>query len=1031
MTPEEEKALKDKIELTKEATQETAAQDTLLKDIIEKHTGNNQLLQETRQRQEDITGQLLQQLKAGEGNTLELKNTLNISRQVSNAIRDSIGPYKDIATIQKQITKNEKIDLQLKQQLTTLGISEVGGMKELAEEVNKRNKYASISKSLAEEAKQQQKDELNSLHEYRQAKISGDKEAIEAAKIKNDETQDIGSRLKEQIKTHSAIEAEASKILTPQAKQAQALLDSNKNLEEANSKLAEQLEIQENIANALGLTGGVLKVINKTLGGALGNTDQILKNSEERVKLLIEERSYYDEHGKLIVGNVSKFRGFGIQLHEIGKSIVENMLDPLVLLKAVLDYSDQITTLQKGMSLTKKEAKELKKTFGEISESMGDAAINAMTIQKAAGGINSALGDFAFTFEAPDMQKMVGEAAKFQEKMGGSNEEMTGIVQSSLLTGKGFEELQLGILEVTGELENQTGIRLDEAKLMKQSASVTGEIRAQLGGSVVEISKAIAAAKSFGMELATVAKTANSLLDFEQSIGAELEAELLTGKQLNLEKARLASLTGDYKTLAEEINKNVGDFSDFSNMNVLQQRAMAKAFGMSSDEMADMLVTEENIEALKEKARITGDKKTLQMLNQRTLQEDFNDSMNMMKQIFVDIVGGPGGALLGVIASIAKGIAEMANTFGGKLVLSIVIFGGVAFKIMSTFIKMRKIMVEFKAIMGSINLLTKSTNAAERLGLISKNQAVRARTRETLLQKEGMTTEKLSNLHRNAGLGTTLRKNAANTIGLGQKTTENTLEAQGNTLKNTGLLTRIREGVVNAANIVKRTALNSLKAIGNFLGFTSLGTTVAEGAAETVITANKGSQLGFMGGLITAGLTRLGVAVATAAANIASVSALTLGIGTVVALAAAGAGIAWLYSKTKPKKTGDFMSKGQNIGESVTPGGLKGNEGLISVGGKTRTFDTNVDEVNISPNAVTGVTPKQIPVKTSAITQQVTSAQQDNSDIVKAIKALGEKPGMSQTKTDTLPASTDLFAENTKIGKGVYQRQNEGQLLFS
>ena len=158
---------------------------------------------------------------------------------------------------------------------------------------------------------------------------------------------------------------------------------------------------------------------------------------------------------------------------------------------------------------------------------------------------------------------------------------------------------------------------------------------------------------------------------------------------------------------------------------------------------------------------------------------------------------------------------------------------------------------------------------------------------------------------------------------------------------------------------------------------------------------------------------------------------MTLGIGTVVALAAAAAGIAWLYNKTTPKKTGDFMSRGQNIGESVTPGGLKGNEGLISVGGKTRTFDTNVDEVNVSPNAVTGVTPKQIPVKTSSVTQQIASAQQDNTAIIEAIKALGEKPGMKHQSTDTLPPPTDLFAENTKMGKGVYQRQNRGQVSFT
>ena len=40
----------------------------------------------------------------------------------------------------------------------------------------------------------------------------------------------------------------------------------------------------------------------------------------------------------------------------------------------------------------------------------------------------------------------------------------------------------------------------------------------------------------------------------EESIAAELEAELLTGKQLNLDNARAAALKGDMVTLAEELN---------------------------------------------------------------------------------------------------------------------------------------------------------------------------------------------------------------------------------------------------------------------------------------------------------------------------------------------------------------------------------------------------------------------------------------------------------------------------------------------
>ncbi len=42
-------------------------------------------------------------------------------------------------------------------------------------------------------------------------------------------------------------------------------------------------------------------------------------------------------------------------------------------------------------------------------------------------------------------------------------------------------------------------------------------------------------------------QTGESLLNFETSIENELKAELITGKQLNLERARAAALTGDFQ----------------------------------------------------------------------------------------------------------------------------------------------------------------------------------------------------------------------------------------------------------------------------------------------------------------------------------------------------------------------------------------------------------------------------------------------------------------------------------------------------
>ena len=986
-----------------------------LEKIVQQYTGKNQLLQDNKQAQQNITDQLKEHLKVVSENKSEVKETLNLSKRVVSAIQSSIGPYSSIKKIQSEIGKNLKINKDIEQQIAQIVDSEVGSKKELVEEAKKRLIFDSKTKSLGEEIKANAEQQLNAIANLNAIKKTGNATEIEDYQKIADSLKLNGTILKEEESLHNKNSTAASKIETSQAQQLVALTRSKENLEASNKELAIHLERREAINNATGLTGKLLTGINKALGGALGDSSSLLKNAEERIELINKENERFDEQGEIVFNNVGKLRGFGIVLGEIGKGIADNITDPLVLIGAILAFSDQTTELQRNLSLTEDQAENLKDTFRETSVAIGDAAINSLTIQKAALGINESLGDFAFTFDSPDMQQMVGEAAKFQEKMKGSAKEMTGIVQSSLITGKSFEELQEEILGVTNELEKQTGVKLNEAKIMKEAASVTGEIRAQLGGSVVEITKAIATAKSFGMELKDIAGTADSLLNFEQSIGAELEAELLTGKQLNLEKARLAALTGDYKTLAEEINKNVGDFNDFSNMNVLQQRAQAAALGMTSDQLADILLKEGNIEELKEKARLSGDKETLDMLEKRTLSEDFADAIEKVKQVFVDIVGGPGGELLKIVAGLAKAIANFAETGIGGIIVKVLILakllGGPimkawrAYQTISTFIKAN----------------TLAIGASERMNLITKRQAVILRTKEDLLQKQSILNSRTKRIYENQSLAIMIKRNLQRKLAIAQEKISLGIEKSKGFFAEKTLFTRVKEGVVKTGTYLKDKV--------------SLGIDTAKAGIQNLIN----NRLVTQGLLTVKNIAKKGIELAvTAAIAVASAAKgafLALGgiavIGPALAIAAALGAAALIYKIAKPKKTGDFMSKGQNIGESITPGSLKGNEGMVSVGGKTRTFDTNVDEVNISPNAVTGVTPKQIPVKTSAITQQVTSAQQDNSDIVKAIKALGEKPGMMEQSTDTLPAPTDLFAENTKMGKGAYQRQNKGQVLFT
>jgi hypothetical protein len=98
-----------------------------------------------------------------------------------------------------------------------------------------------------------------------------------------------------------------------------------------------------------------------------------------------------------------------------------------------------------------------------------------------------------------------------------------------------------------------------------------------------------------GLNMEQTAKMAGKLLDFESSIEAELEAELLTGRDLNLEQARLLALKGDTAGAAAEIAKQVGSSAEFAQMNVIAQQSLADAAGLTVDELSDALRKQEGI----------------------------------------------------------------------------------------------------------------------------------------------------------------------------------------------------------------------------------------------------------------------------------------------------------------------------------------------------------------------------------------------------------------------------------------------------
>jgi len=110
-----------------------------------------------------------------------------------------------------------------------------------------------------------------------------------------------------------------------------------------------------------------------------------------------------------------------------------------------------------------------------------------------------------------------------------------------------------------------------------------------MGGNVKEIQKAAIEAAKLGMNLGDLTGIADGLLDIESSLTSQFEFQAMTGKQLNLDKARELALAGDLAGMAKEISKEAGNIDDFNKMNIVQRKSLAASMNMEVGQLQSML----------------------------------------------------------------------------------------------------------------------------------------------------------------------------------------------------------------------------------------------------------------------------------------------------------------------------------------------------------------------------------------------------------------------------------------------------------
>jgi hypothetical protein len=245
---------------------------------------------------------------------------------------------------------------------------------------------------------------------------------------------------------------------------------------------------------------------------------------------------------------------------------------------------NRLTNLAKSFNVSKDEAGVLYEHVRATANDFGKIGINLDDVVKSQLDFNNAFG-----YSVLLSTEMLQNISKVTKLVGLSTEATNELIKQSLTTKQSISEIET---EILGQLAFESKGLLSNKNMMEKVLNISGAIRTNFKGNVSEITKAIVKAKEYGMTLEKTNQIGDSLLDWESSISNQLDARLITGKNINLEQARYYALMGNTAGLMDEIHKNVGDYESFYNMNVIQQQSFAKAVGMTRDELSDMYYEE-------------------------------------------------------------------------------------------------------------------------------------------------------------------------------------------------------------------------------------------------------------------------------------------------------------------------------------------------------------------------------------------------------------------------------------------------------
>ena len=466
------------------------------------------------------------------------------------------------------------------------------------------------------------------------------------------------------------------------------------------AQIEKALQREKQLTKNMGLTSSIVEGLGKLPGlNRVFRAEDVEEVKNLAREALVEQTSLIEQANEArAAGNNDLAQALELQANQVeltnrgsiaskvlGKSFgnfKEALTDPATILTAIgttlFRIDGLIAGLEKGLGVSRDAAQGLRDDFEFAAGTSNDIFVNSTKLQDSFFKLKQEAGVF-FDITSQSSETFLNLTERL-DLAGSSAANLTTLFR---LQGKDTETIASNMFDSTNAMLQTSKTTASVKDILGDIGESSKGLQASLSANPGALAKAAVAARELGASLKDIEGIQKSLLDFEGSISAELEAELLTGKQLNLEKARTAALNNDLETVGKELGKQGVDLASFSNMNVIQQEKMAAAMGLSRDAMGEMLLKQQTQNMTLNEVRDKFGEQTYEQAKALSAQEKFNAAIEKVKDLFgsvmtvfapiVDIIGmivQPIAFIAGLIEKLNKATGGFSNALIGVAVIA-------------------------------------------------------------------------------------------------------------------------------------------------------------------------------------------------------------------------------------------------------------------------------------------------------------------------------------------------------------------------